>query len=927
MASIVDKYEQILAADPRSRIFVELAKVLVDRGDHVRAIEVCQRGLEHHPSSILGRVVWGRALLEAGDVKAAMDQFEIAIALEPSSPYAYNHIGEALLKKELFREALPVLARAAELQPADARVRGWLEEAKRRARGEAPAPAGGGTQPVDETTETTEPYRPIVARAGSGDGEQAGAESERGTGSSAEEGAAAPDAGPAGEGEAPAAAPDAAPDPAADAATDAAGDAAPGETVSQPPPLPPGATPPPMPKRQGPPSVLNLIPGGPHDEAEPPAGARARSGAAAPARRDDRAEAERIAKQYEHDLRKKLAAAPEAPPSFLDRHRRLVVLGAIAIALGAAGGVYLYLDHRNTEMISRTAASRGRAGLARDTLGSLREAHRVLSVARRRGNTDPEVLSLAAQVAAVFATDYGDEGALGTARTLAADPAAGDGAVAARWLVAPGDAERKQAEADVLAPRPSPAPLLQALAGRILVRKGELEGGRGRLELAARANPPLLRAISDLGDAALASGDADGALSFYGSALAAQPTHARSVVGAAEARLSLARDLDVARKELARVETDPTSAPPKDLRTRFEVTYARVLVASGQATEGAARLQKAAQELGESATIAAGLADVQLAAHAWEQAEAAAARAVRLEPKDAAFRVLLARARIGRGRFREALEATDGQEGRGIRVQRAIARFQLGQFAQVREEVEKTVKDGKMPAEAAVWYALADVATGRAERAVPLLEKLAASANPPPLAHVALGRAREAKGDAAGAEQAYRAATEREPNVPEGHLALGTFLVEHGRAKDALPSLEKAVKLNGSDLGGRRARGEARLAAGEPAAARADLDFVLLATPKDAGAATLLSAAWLAEGQPAEARRAAERAVELAPRSPAGLVAAARASLAAGDGAAARRYAERGLKAGATGEAAVDARRILGDTGKTKTKAKAQKKR
>src|SRR5512136_1777373 len=126
-SSIVDKYEQILAADPKSRIFVELAKALVDRGDHARAVEVCRRGLEHHPSSILGRVVWGRALLEEDDRKGAMDQFEIAIALEPSSPYAYNLVGEALLKKGRARDALPVLARAAELQPGDARVKGWLD--------------------------------------------------------------------------------------------------------------------------------------------------------------------------------------------------------------------------------------------------------------------------------------------------------------------------------------------------------------------------------------------------------------------------------------------------------------------------------------------------------------------------------------------------------------------------------------------------------------------------------------------------------------------------------------------------------------------------------------------------------------------------------------------------------------------------------
>jgi tetratricopeptide (TPR) repeat protein len=905
MASIVDKYEQILAADPRSRIFVELAKALVDRGEHTRAVEVCQRGLEHHPSSILGRVTWGRALLEAGDAKGAMDQFEIAIALEPSSPYAYNHVGEALLKKALFREALPVLARAVELQPADARVRSWLEDAKRRARGEPPGPAppSGGVELEDEQTE---PYRPIpvVARR------TPAASAADTTSPSLVAGSAAPaaDLPPAG---APAAS-------APNAAVNGSAGAAPPEVPAKPPPLPP------KPKRPAgkdePRSVLYMLPGSETRDVIGPAGpaapARATAAWAGQTPHEDRAEAERIAAQYERELRDRLTASEPLHPSFIDRHRRLLVGGAIALALGAAAGAYLYLDARNSELIARTAASRGRAGLGRDTLGSLREAHRLLSEARRRARGDAEVASLAAQVAGVLAADFGDEEARAVATKLAGDASAGDGAVAAAWLVSAGDAERKEVEEAVLEARPSSAPLLQAIAGRILLRRGELEGGKGRLEIAARSNPPLLRAVSDLGDAALAAGDAEVALGLYGSALAAHPTHPRSVVGAAEARLSLERDLDVARKQLAAVDADPASAPPKDLRPRFEVVYARVLAASGEPGQAAARLQKASESLGESATIAAALAEIQLAARAWDKAEAAAARAVRLEPREVSHRVLLARARIGRGHYREALAATDGQEGRAVRIQRAIARLRLGQLAQAREELERTAKEGKMPAEAAVWYALVDVAVGQVERALPIVEKLAASPSPPPLAHLALGRTLEAKGDAAGAEEAYRAATVREPSAPEGWLALGRFLLARGRAKEAATPLERAVKLDPSDLEARRALGESRLLAGQPSAARADIDFVLMAAPRDAGAYTLLSAAWLAEGQPAEARRAAERAVDLAPRSAAARLAAAKASLASGDRPAARKHAARALRSGAGGDAAADARRILDEAKK-----------
>src|SRR5512133_499810 len=169
MASIVEKYEQILAADPKSRIFVELARALLETGDVARTALVCERGLEHHANSILGRVIWGRALLEVSDLKGAMDQFEIAIALEPANPYAFNLVGEALLQKGHPKEAIPVLARAVELQPADHRVQGHLDEAMRLAAearatgaGEPPPPAPFPDRPEPEPEDDkTEPYRPI----------------------------------------------------------------------------------------------------------------------------------------------------------------------------------------------------------------------------------------------------------------------------------------------------------------------------------------------------------------------------------------------------------------------------------------------------------------------------------------------------------------------------------------------------------------------------------------------------------------------------------------------------------------------------------------------------------------------------------------------------------------------------------------------
>ncbi|BDG02760.1 tetratricopeptide repeat protein [Anaeromyxobacter oryzae] len=952
MASILEKYEQILAADPRSRIFVELAKALLERGEPTRAIDVCRQGLEHHPTSILGRVIWGRALLESADPGGATAQFDAAFALDPGSPYAYNLVAEALLAKGLHREALPVLRKAVALQPADARVKGWLEDARRKLGEVDPAdedertettrriPASGATAlasaeaDAERTAEFPVPVPGVAGRNGAKGNEVArdasanGATKTNGTaganGAAKENGAASTNWTASASGAANGAAKaNGAAHPNGAAGAESKGDAEASPAPPRPPPIRADAAPHLPPRDEIPRSLLSMLPGTKTAIPAPGAGSGV-LGAAEP----DAAEAERIAAQYELEVRQRLAAAPEPPPPPLRRHRRLVLAVAAVLAVGGAAGVYLAIDARRAADLAANAAAKARAGIARDTRGSLSEAVALLADARRRAPHAPEILSLSAQANALFAADHGDASARAVATELAGSDAAGDGALAARWLLAETAETRRAAAAAILAAPPSSEPLLQALAGRILLDRGEAEAARGRLGIAARANeagprdaaawPPLLRAVADLGDLALAAGDAEQALALHGAALRVQPTHPRAVVGAAEARLALGRDLAVARRELAAVDADPASAPPRDLRARYEIVTARVLAATGDAARAAERLSRAAQALGESAPVATALAELHLAARAWDRAEAAAAHAVALAPKDVDAKVLLARARIGRGRFVESLAATDGVDGRAVRIQRAIARYRLGQLGLARAELERTARDGRMPAEAAVWYALTDLGQGRADRARGLLEKLTATRNPPPGAHVALGRVLEAQGRPADAERAYRAAVERDPSSPEPNVALGALLLARGDVPAALSPLEKAVAADPADLDARRALGAARLAAGAPSAARADLDAVLLGRPADRDALRLVSAAWLAEGQPAEARRAAERGLAAAPRDPALLVAAARAALATDDRGTAKALADRALKAGAHGPDAADARRIAAETGKRK---------
>lgn len=137
--SMVERYEQLLLQDPQSAVFVELAKVLLEKGEHTRAMEVCQQGLGHHPQSVIGRVLWGKALLHLGKPAQAMEQFDQAIAVDKENAHAYNLIGEVLVQRGLFRSALPILRKAAALQPNDGRVKLWLDQTQQALAG-GPAP-------------------------------------------------------------------------------------------------------------------------------------------------------------------------------------------------------------------------------------------------------------------------------------------------------------------------------------------------------------------------------------------------------------------------------------------------------------------------------------------------------------------------------------------------------------------------------------------------------------------------------------------------------------------------------------------------------------------------------------------------------------------------------------------------------------------
>jgi len=909
----VDKYQRILLADPRSRIFVELARALLESSEPAQALEVCDRGLGHHPDSVQARILSAKALLALGRGDEAVVRFEQALATDPGNPYSYDLAGEALIGAGLAVRALPLLERASELHPGDLRIRHRLVEAV--------AACGGHAAAAPTLSRTPAPSPQPSPPAG---------EREKETSTATPSPQPAP---PAGEREKETAAgspvPLPAPPPLRRASiTPAPAPAAPSGLLS----LLPDADAPAAPARAAVPpaeekssGLLGLLPQPSAPSRSDPAPASPEPGTAAPRDasqtlaprwpRDANDAADEAARTYEHELRTKLLAETERAQGRWRRHRRTLAAAAVLLALAGGAATFLAVRAHRRADDARTAVDAARTGLARDTLGALREASRVLASARAVLPDDAAAAALAVEVDGLLAHDYGDAAARARVKEVLAGGQGGEGALAAGWLVADRGEERAAAEALLEGARRA-TPLAQALAGELLLSRREHASALPLLEAAARAQPPLLRALTAIGDLELARGNLPAALERYELVLRVQRNHPRAALGEAEVRLRTGQDLAGTLRTLEAVDADPNSQPPLAERLRFDLLFSRLLAAAGRTGDADKRLARTAARHPEEPRVAAAQAEVLARAGDLDRALRAAEGAARLAPREPAYQELLGNLMLRGGRYRELLASTSTAPTRALRLDRGIAHLRLGEPDAARAELEGTSRDGKMTPEAAAWMALAELASGRRAQASAIVAALLAAPSPHPVALLARGRLDLAERRPADAERRFRSAAERAPDLTEARVDLGRLLRERGRTGEARQVLEQAVAHDPHHPLARLELGRARLAAGDPAGAARDLEAALSDRPHDTAGLIALSQAQLAAGHPADARRAGDRAVAADPHSGAAALAAGQAALAQGDSAAARELLRRAQKLLGKGPAAAEARHALASLGK-----------
>jgi cellulose synthase operon protein C len=895
--SLVERYEQLLAQDPASSVFVELAKALIAKGEPARAISVCEQGITHHPNSVTGRVLWGKALIVMGRPSEAMTQFDQAVAIDKENPHAYNLIAEVLLQRGLYRSAVPILRKALALQPNDARVRGWMEQTQ--------AALSGGPTPEFSDLTTLEPE---AAEESAAKTEASAPEASPEVPATAAEQALASEEVPAEQVSTPA--PDASATPVlelAEVALPESGETE-GAAAAE---VPPVEVTEEVPideallavsaEAPSAPEVVEAVEGEaapssdgglladlpPLEEPKPPVLA-ARSDTDGSRRElleelpEVTADVEEVpappvasvvqrpvqdveasAAAYERELREKLL--PKDAGSFFSRRtlRVLAALGALVVLLGG----FLIVRARQGGQALVAALERVSLLIEQDTEPARQEALALLSHVVELDEDNTRAWALSAQAHALRHADNASAeeraqalAALNRQGVRAAHPGI---SLVVDMRVA--DARGYDSARRALLGAKVESPEVQALAGAILLEEGQVKEALERLSRALSLSPRNVRALVSLGAYYRDAGDPVNALRMYTSATKLAPEHPMARLGVAESRLALGQELESALADAQALAGDPTL--PAAARERQRLVQGRLLTVLGKAGEARALLsQDIKGPLAHETWLALG--EASRATGNMVAAQKAFEEALTLKPESQEAIAGLGRTLLDRDREREVLSKVDG-ESRQVALVRAAAYAKLGDWTRARVELARTRVEDRYPPEAIIYLAQADAAEGEKDRARQALEKTLAvtkTARAEVRTALALMHWQDKALDKAG--ELLETAVAEDSRGYEASCALGRLLLLRGLPDLAMKPLTQAVERNSSHGEAREALGRALLALGRTSDALRQFEEWQLDNPSAAAAHKGFALALYQSGRMKEAEAASARAVKLSTSDP-----------------------------------------------------------
>ncbi|MDO9391489.1 MAG: tetratricopeptide repeat protein [bacterium] len=115
----IEQFTQKLVADPKSRVFAQLADAYRKAGMTDEAIETAKKGMEHHPAYATAHLILGRCYLEKQMYALAREEFEATIKSDPQNLVGYKLLAGTYEKQNMFAEAVKFYQMVLDLEPGD----------------------------------------------------------------------------------------------------------------------------------------------------------------------------------------------------------------------------------------------------------------------------------------------------------------------------------------------------------------------------------------------------------------------------------------------------------------------------------------------------------------------------------------------------------------------------------------------------------------------------------------------------------------------------------------------------------------------------------------------------------------------------------------------------------------------------------------
>lgn len=157
MSDDVRTLSAMLARDPASLVYVDLAETLRRRGQLGEAAQVVMQGLARHPQHADGYDCLARIHADRGDLPQARAAWERVLAVVPEHPGALKGIGFVYWRQGDAKRAVEALEHAYLVMPEDDGVIRALEAVRVQAYGAAAADAAASGQVLRPTRELPPP--------------------------------------------------------------------------------------------------------------------------------------------------------------------------------------------------------------------------------------------------------------------------------------------------------------------------------------------------------------------------------------------------------------------------------------------------------------------------------------------------------------------------------------------------------------------------------------------------------------------------------------------------------------------------------------------------------------------------------------------------------------------------------------------------